>query len=994
MNNTSFYNKNVIVFSLVILLTSISFLLLFSIDNSKRVDAWYNSSWTYRRSVSVANSGSELTNEDILLSLDTASLISAGKMQSDCDDIRVIDSDDTAAISYWIEGGCNSASTQIWARVPTLPSGGKTIYVYYGNSSATNSEQSWSGKFILMNTSACDTGWTTESSSGGDFYQVFPKGSSSYGTTGGYSSHTHPDITLTTSGPSQSDTFYKKNGTNRADEVHTHSVTFSIQSQTILPPYLDMLFCSNTNLTINTNDVALFDSSLPFGFSSFSALNNAFPRGNSTYTGTQAGSDIHAHTVNSATTGQPSSISIAVTHTLSTGVDASGAYHTHSVNTFSSSSNTNLPPYVSMIYGQASSSTISPQSIILMTNNIPPLGWSQFSSLNGNYPYGSSSYGTTGGALTHSHSLSATIPASSTALFSLKTGNPTDVSATNTHTHTISGTLQSYSNEPPYRETIFIKKKTSQSTTVNSEETPQGSNTPSFTNFSNNGPVNPGSTVTFSATSIDPNSDNVFLVVCKTQGVTGTACDGGSGDTWCTSSQVASNPSCGFSVPSVFPDDTYNVYPYVFDSNNEPAEGAYQGVLSTFSVNNTAPSVSAVTINSGNAITLESNNTKTVTLTATVSDNNSCYGTEITSVLGYVYRSGIGYSGCDSSGEADNNNCYPEITCSVVSGSCTDTSDASANYTCSVDIYSYADPTVTSTQYPDETWKTTIKATDDDSSSASTEVSSGVEMNALIAYSISSSINYGTLSVEGKNDPLDRTTTTTPTGNVGLDHEVSGTNMCTDYPTCSASTIAVGYQKYALSSSTSYSSATALSGTATEVEININKPTSGSPPTKNLWWGIQIPPSTNPGVYTGNINVTGLMAEISDWPYLQILTPTPYPGLTGDYHIELMGTNCVVDISFGALFNHTDPNATAPYFELEFSPITNKTESKTAFLSVPNEGETRYTPLRLNFTLPDADYQWWRIRLWDNYGEVSPWSDYTYFNCCPWDVVPCIEDAY
>lgn len=388
---------------------------------------------------------------------------------------------------------------------------------------------------------------------------------------------------------------------------------------------------------------------------------------------------------------------------------------------------------------------------------------------------------------------------------------------------------------------------------------------PTFTNFSNNGPVNPGSTVTFSSTASDSDGDNITLVVCKTQGVTGTACDGGTGDTWCTSSASASNPSCGYSVPSVYPDDTYNTYPYIFDQHSEPATGSYQGVLSTFVVNNVTPIVSAVTINGGTSITLVSATTKAVTLTATVSDNNSCYGTEISSVLGYAYRSGVGYSGCDTSGEANNNYCYPEVSCTVVGGTCTDNTDASANYTCTVNIYYYADPTGTDTQYPSDTWMDTIKAIDDDSATDSLQVSVGVQMNMLEAMSITSSINYGTLSVQTGNDPLDRTTTSTPTGNVGLDHEIYGTDMCTDYPTCAASKILVGNQKYALTASTPYASATALSGTPTPVTIDISKPTNGTPTAKNMWWGMYAPLNTSPGSYTGTINVTAYASDPLNW---------------------------------------------------------------------------------------------------------------------------------
>jgi hypothetical protein len=159
-----------------------------------------------------------------------------------------------------------------------------------------------------------------------------------------------------------------------------------------------------------------------------------------------------------------------------------------------------------------------------------------------------------------------------------------------------------------------------------------------------------------------------------------------------------------------------------------------------------------------------------------------------------------------------------------------------------------------------------IKATDNNSGSGSLEVSSGVEMNSLIAFNITTAVNYGGLSVGQSNDPLDRITVITPTGNVGLDEELSGpANMCVDYPTCSGAKIAVGNQKYSLAASTSFASASALTTTPTEVELNVQKPINGSPSTKSIWWGMFIPTNTNPGTYSGAITVTGIKGETVNW---------------------------------------------------------------------------------------------------------------------------------
>jgi hypothetical protein len=97
----------------------------------------------YRDSYTIENnSGSELSEYQVLVQVDTASLISAGRMRSDGGDIRF---KDTAGnyLPYWIEadywgigfGGINTSNTRIWVRVPSVPAGYSTIYMYYGNDS-------------------------------------------------------------------------------------------------------------------------------------------------------------------------------------------------------------------------------------------------------------------------------------------------------------------------------------------------------------------------------------------------------------------------------------------------------------------------------------------------------------------------------------------------------------------------------------------------------------------------------------------------------------------------------------------------------------------------------------------------------------------------------------------------------------------------------------------------------------------------------------------
>jgi len=104
--------------------------------------SWYYTNWNYRTPITIQeNSGNTLTDYEVKLTIDTATLISEGKMNSDCSDMRFTYENSTGEyeIPYWIESGCNSANTIVWVKVPQIPaSSTSTVYMYYGNSDATS----------------------------------------------------------------------------------------------------------------------------------------------------------------------------------------------------------------------------------------------------------------------------------------------------------------------------------------------------------------------------------------------------------------------------------------------------------------------------------------------------------------------------------------------------------------------------------------------------------------------------------------------------------------------------------------------------------------------------------------------------------------------------------------------------------------------------------------------------------------------------------------
>lgn len=98
--------------------------------------------WMYRIPVSINNlaGASALTDHQVLVTVNTQSLISSGKMRTDGGDIRFIaDDKNCTQACYWIENGLNTPSTRIWVKVPSVGAGmSNTIYMYYGNKSAAS----------------------------------------------------------------------------------------------------------------------------------------------------------------------------------------------------------------------------------------------------------------------------------------------------------------------------------------------------------------------------------------------------------------------------------------------------------------------------------------------------------------------------------------------------------------------------------------------------------------------------------------------------------------------------------------------------------------------------------------------------------------------------------------------------------------------------------------------------------------------------------------
>ena len=99
--------------------------------------AWWNTDWKYRRPITIP-SDNALTDYQILVQLDSTNF-NFSKANPDGSDIRFVDEDDATKLSYWIEewDGVNETA-KIWLKVPSIPVGERTIYLYYNNSNAVS----------------------------------------------------------------------------------------------------------------------------------------------------------------------------------------------------------------------------------------------------------------------------------------------------------------------------------------------------------------------------------------------------------------------------------------------------------------------------------------------------------------------------------------------------------------------------------------------------------------------------------------------------------------------------------------------------------------------------------------------------------------------------------------------------------------------------------------------------------------------------------------
>lgn len=102
--------------------------------------SWYNDSFAFRIRLDFNNAGSAVTNQKVKFDIDTASLISASKLQANCADVRFTDSNGVLLRHYLDTGvaGCNNASSDYYVLFPEIVADDNFAYMYYGNPAAVD----------------------------------------------------------------------------------------------------------------------------------------------------------------------------------------------------------------------------------------------------------------------------------------------------------------------------------------------------------------------------------------------------------------------------------------------------------------------------------------------------------------------------------------------------------------------------------------------------------------------------------------------------------------------------------------------------------------------------------------------------------------------------------------------------------------------------------------------------------------------------------------
>ena len=123
-----------------------SFVIIPTKASANGTPSWYDYHWQYRKSHVINSATGAGTNYQVRITVHYGSGTDSGenvylnsKCQTDFDDIRFTDDDGVTLLNYWIEFKVDSDYARVWVKIAdNLNTSSATIYIYYGNPSATS----------------------------------------------------------------------------------------------------------------------------------------------------------------------------------------------------------------------------------------------------------------------------------------------------------------------------------------------------------------------------------------------------------------------------------------------------------------------------------------------------------------------------------------------------------------------------------------------------------------------------------------------------------------------------------------------------------------------------------------------------------------------------------------------------------------------------------------------------------------------------------------
>jgi hypothetical protein len=372
---------------------------------------------------------------------------------------------------------------------------------------------------------------------------------------------------------------------------------------------------------------------------------------------------------------------------------------------------------------------------------------------------------------------------------------------------------------------------------------------------------NPGQSITITAyvqdNDVSGSADTLRLYVCSSNSIISYAA--GCTDTTICSQMSTTSPdaACSFTPPIPSAATTSGYYAFVYDSHGLLASPNSR--YSTYTINNTPPSLGNLVLNNGGDITLNIRGAidKAVSaVSGSISDLNGCQ--DIDSAVGSIYLSSVANA---QNCTANNNNCY-QISVANCAISCAGAAYTVATTTCSAQLKYYAIPTDDLTNNPNEedNWKAYIQLYDGANYVSTT--SAGVEMKSTLALSVVEEvIDFGSNMAVGQNTGNSNSTTTVEnSGNSPIDTNISGTNL-NGQP---SGVITVNYIKYNLVNFNYPTETNTLATTNKFVDIVGPRATTTSGIDDEIYWGISIPYGSEPNAYFGH-NYFQVILDSDNW---------------------------------------------------------------------------------------------------------------------------------